>query len=103
MSPSPSKALVRAALVGTFGLLLFVPTATADVLSPTAGLITGSFVVETIFHIPGMGRYVVDAATNRDYLLVQGLVLFFGALLIVFNLLSDVLLAWINPKLREAT
>jgi len=93
---APRIVLLRHALRG--GLLPVI-----SFLGPAAaGLITGSFVVETIFHIPGMGRYVVDAAANRDYLLVQGVVLFFGALLVLFNLLADVAVAWLNPKLREA-
>lgn len=66
-----------------------------------AGLITGSFVVETIFHIPGLGTMFVTAAFNRDYTLVLGLVVFYAALVVLFNALVDLLLACLNPKLRS--
>lgn len=63
-----------------------------------AGLITGSFVVETIFNIPGLGRFFVQAALDNDYTMVLGCVLFYAALIIVFNLISDILLVWLNPR-----
>lgn len=66
----------------------------------TAGIITGSFVVETIFNIPGMGRMFVLAAFNRDYTLILGLVVFFALLVVLFNALVDILLGLLNPKLR---
>lgn len=67
-----------------------------------AGLISGSFVVETIFRIPGLGRFFVDAAINRDAMLVIGCALFYAALLIVFNLLAELIQAALNPRLRFA-
>jgi oligopeptide transport system permease protein len=66
----------------------------------TAGLLTGSFVVENIFAIPGLGTYFVEAATNRDYTLIMGTVLFYAALLLAFNLIVDLALAWLDPRLR---
>jgi oligopeptide transport system permease protein len=66
----------------------------------TAGIITGSFVVETIFNIPGMGRMFVLAAFNRDYTLILGLVVFFAMVVVVFNALVDVLLGLLNPRMR---
>ena len=66
----------------------------------TAGIITGSFVVETIFNIPGMGRMFVLGAFNRDYTLILGLVVFFALLVVLFNALVDILLGLLNPKLR---
>lgn len=66
-----------------------------------AGLLSGSFVVETIFQIPGIGRYFVQAAFNRDYTLILGTTIFFAALIIVFNLLADVVTVWLNPRLRN--
>jgi oligopeptide transport system permease protein len=65
-----------------------------------AGLLTGSFVVETIFGIPGLGRYFVTAAFNRDYCMIMGSVLFYAAFVIVMNLVVDIVLVWLNPKLR---
>ena len=66
-----------------------------------AGLLSGSFVVETIFQIPGLGRFYVQAAFNRDYTLILGMTIFLSTLIIVFNLISDMLAIWLNPKLRH--
>ena len=66
-----------------------------------AGLLSGSFVVETIFQIPGLGRFYVQAAFNRDYTLILGMTIFLSTLIIIFNLLSDMLAIWLNPKLRH--
>jgi oligopeptide transport system permease protein len=66
-----------------------------------AGLLGGSFVVETIFQIPGLGRFYVQAAFNRDYTMILGMTIFFAALITLFNLLSDMLALWLNPKLRQ--
>ena len=66
-----------------------------------AGLLGGSFVVETIFQIPGLGRFYVTSAFNRDYTMILGMTIFFAGLIIVFNLLSDLLALWLNPKLRQ--
>ena len=65
-----------------------------------AGLLAGSFVVETIFQIPGLGRFYVQAAFNRDYTMILGTTVFLSTLIVVFNLLSDILAAWMNPRLR---
>lgn len=67
-----------------------------------AGLLSGSFVVETIFQIPGMGRYFVQAAFNRDYTLILGTTIFFATLIIIFNLLADIATVWLNPRLRDS-
>ena len=66
-----------------------------------AGMLGGSFVVETIFNIPGLGRFYVQAAFNRDYTMILGTTIFFAALIVSFNLISDVLAMWMNPKLRQ--
>lgn len=66
-----------------------------------AGLLGGSFVIETIFQIPGLGRFYVQAAFNRDYTMIMGMSVFFAALIILFNLLSDMLSIWLDPKLRH--
>ncbi len=65
-----------------------------------AGLLSGSFVVETIFQIPGLGRFYVQAAFNRDYTMILGTTVFLATLIVVFNLLSDIMAAWLNPRLR---
>lgn len=65
-----------------------------------AGLMTGSVVIETIFGIPGIGRYFVSSALNRDYTLVMGVVITFGAAVILFNLLVDLVYGFLDPKVR---
>jgi oligopeptide transport system permease protein len=65
-----------------------------------AGLLTGSLVVENIFGIPGIGRYFVDGALNRDYTLVLGVMLCYATLVIFLNLLADLLCAALDPRIR---
>ena len=67
----------------------------------TAGLITGSVVIEQIFGLPGLGRYFVQGALNRDYTLVLGIVVFYGALIIFFNFLVDLAYGWLDPRSRQ--
>ena len=66
----------------------------------TANILTGSFVIETIFQSPGLGREFVTSAFNRDYTLVLGTVVLYAALLMALNLLADIAQAWMNPKVR---
>jgi oligopeptide transport system permease protein len=68
----------------------------------TAAIITGSVVIEQIFGVPGLGRYFVQGALNRDYTLVMGVVVFYGALIILFNLVVDLVYAWLDPKVKYA-
>ena len=65
-----------------------------------AVLLTGSFVVEQIFAVPGMGRFFVTAVTNRDYPLVLGVTLVYAVLVVLSNLTVDLLYAWLDPRLR---
>lgn len=92
----PRRILLRHAL----------PPALLPVLSylgpAAAGLITGSVVVEQIFGIPGVGRHFVQGALNRDYTLVMGVVLVYGALIVLFNLLVDLLYGVLDPRTRTA-
>ncbi len=64
------------------------------------GIITGSVVIETIFGLPGIGRLFVNAAFNRDYSLVLGVTILIGTLTIIFNAIVDIVLAYIDPKIR---
>ncbi|GAB2196709.1 ABC transporter permease [Sessilibacter sp. MAH4] len=66
-----------------------------------AGILSGSFVIESVFQIHGLGRFYVLAAFNRDYTLIMGCTVFLAALIILFNLFSDVLAAYLNPRLRS--
>jgi oligopeptide transport system permease protein len=70
-------------------------------LGPAAAhVITGSVVIEQIFSVPGLGRFFVTGALNRDYTLVMGVVVFYGALIIAFNFLVDLTYAWLDPKVK---
>ncbi|MEI6896039.1 MAG: oligopeptide ABC transporter permease OppB [Psychromonas sp.] len=64
------------------------------------GIITGSVVIETIFGLPGIGKLFVNAAFNRDYSLVMGITILIGFLFILFNAIVDILLAYVDPKIR---
>ncbi len=66
----------------------------------TAAVITGSVVIEQIFGIPGVGRFFVQGSLNRDYTLVMGIVVFYGSLIILFNLLVDIVYSLLDPKVR---
>lgn len=68
----------------------------------TAAVITGSVVIEQIFGVPGLGRFFVTGALNRDYTLVMGVVVFYGVLIIAFNFLVDLAYAWLDPKVKYA-
>ena len=115
-------ALLRSALIETFGED-FVRTARAKgltefvvvakhalchslipvltVLGPlTATLLTGSFVVEFVFAIPGMGRFFITAVVDRDYPLIMGVTLIYTALLVCTNLLVDLLYSYVDPRIR---
>ena len=65
-----------------------------------AGLMTGSLVVERIFGLPGLGKFFVNSALQRDYTVVMGMVIFFATLILVLNLLADVLYAVLDPRVR---
>lgn len=95
-----AKGLPERLVVGRHGL----PAALLPVVSylgpATASIITGSVVIETIFGIPGLGRYFVQGALNRDYTLVMGVVIFYGSLIIVLNLLVDLVYGLLDPKIR---
>jgi len=68
-----------------------------------AALLTGSVVVEQVFDLPGIGRYFVQGALNRDYTLVMGVVVVYAALILLFNLLVDLAYAGLDPRIRLAT
>lgn len=66
----------------------------------SASIITGSVVIEKIFQIPGIGSYMINGALNRDYTLVMGVVVFFGIVIILFNLLVDLIYGLLDPRVR---
>ena len=66
----------------------------------TAGIVTGSFVVEQVFGVPGLGTFFVTSINNRDYTTIMGLTIFYSALLVFFNLIADVCLAIVDPRIK---
>jgi oligopeptide transport system permease protein len=65
-----------------------------------AGLLTGAVVIETVFALPGLGRYFVQGALNRDYPLIMAVILLYAALIIAFNMIADLLYGWLDPRSR---
>jgi oligopeptide transport system permease protein len=66
-----------------------------------AALLTGSLVVEQVFGLPGIGRYFVQGAVNRDYTLVMGMVIFYAASILLLNLVVDLIYGWLDPRIRH--
>ena len=74
-------------------------TPIVSVMGPiTAGLITGSFVIEFIFSIPGMGSFFITAVTNRDYPLIMGVTLVYAMLIVLANIFVDMIYIWLDPR-----
>ena len=96
-----AKGLPEARVIGIHALKPGIFPVISFLGPAIAGLITGSFVVETIFHIPGLGKMFVTGAFNRDYTLVLGLVVFYSTLVIAFNTIVDLALALLNPRIRR--
>ena len=72
-------------------------------IGPTfAALISGSFVIETIFQIPGIGQHFINATTSRDYFLIQGIVLLYGGLIIFSNFIADIIHLFLDPRTKKA-
>lgn len=67
----------------------------------TAYVVTGSLVVETVFGLPGTGRYLVQGAINRDYTLVMGMITVYGAVTLALNLVADIIYGWLDPTVRH--
>jgi oligopeptide transport system permease protein len=71
-------------------------------LGPAAAFVlTGSLVIETVFGLPGTGRYLVQGALNRDYPLVMGMVIVYGTLVLLLNLVADLVYGWLDPRVRH--
>ena len=65
-----------------------------------ATLLTGSFVVETLFSVPGIGAEFVNSVSNRDYTLIMALTIFYGAFIIIANIITDLITAMLDPRIR---
>jgi oligopeptide transport system permease protein len=90
--PGRTVLLKHALKVAFLPVLSFLGPAAAAVL-------TGSFVVEKVFAIPGLGEHFVNAVRNKDQFLILGVVLVYSVMLIVFNLVVDVAYAWVDPRI----
>jgi len=103
----PFVRTARAKGLGEFAVLVrhVLPPALVPVLgylSPAAaGVLAGSLVVETVFGLPGMGRFLVEGALNRDYTLVLGKVLVYATLVLALNLAADLLVGLLDPRVRD--
>ena len=86
------RVLIGAVALGVIGYALG---------SPAAALLAGSMVIEEVFSLPGLGRYFVQGALNRDYTLVTGAVVVYAALVLGFNLLVDLAYARLDPRIRH--
>jgi ABC-type dipeptide/oligopeptide/nickel transport system permease component len=95
-----AKGLVERAVIMRHALRnSLIPVIT--VLGPIfAFLVTGSFVTETIFGIPGLGRYFITSITNRDYPVITGVILLYAIILVLANLLVDITYGWLDPRIR---
>tara|TARA_B100000686_G_scaffold339686_1_gene414160 strand:+ start:5244 stop:6164 length:921 start_codon:yes stop_codon:yes gene_type:complete len=72
-----------------------------SILGPvTAGLVTGSFIIEYIFSIPGMGSFFITAVTNRDYPLIMGVTMVYSIIIVIVNIAVDLIYVWLDPRVR---
>lgn len=95
-----AKGLPEWRVVAVHGLRGAMQPVVAFLGPAAAAMLTGSFVVENIFRVPGLGSEFINAALNRDYTLLTGCVLVFAVLIMAFNLLVDLVQAWLDPRLR---
>ena len=96
-----AKGLSEGVVIGKHAFRGAIPPVVSYLGPAAAGLMTGSFVVEQVFGIPGMGQYFVKGAQNRDYYIVLGTMLLYSGIVILFNLLVDLAYAWIDPRVRS--
>jgi oligopeptide transport system permease protein len=97
-----AKGLAERVVVVKHALKLGIRPVVSYLGPAAARIIMGSIVIEQIFAIPGLGRYLVVGAINRDYTLVMGVVLFYASFLLVLNLLVDVAYGWLDPRVELA-
>lgn len=96
-----AKGLAERSVVGLHALRPALLPVVSYLGPAAARILTGSVVVEQIFSVPGVGRYFVTAALNRDYTMVLGTALVYSTLLVLFNLLVDLAYGWLDPRIRE--
>jgi oligopeptide transport system permease protein len=96
-----AKGATERAVVWKHGIRLGLLPVVTYIGPATATLLSGSFVVEKIFQIPGLGVYFIDSVTNRDYTLLGGVMVFYVSILVVMNLLVDIAYGFIDPRIRD--
>jgi oligopeptide transport system permease protein len=96
-----AKGLQRGALLRRHALKPTLLPVVSFLGPAAAALLTGSLVVEQVFALPGVGRYFVQGAINRDYTLVMGMVIFYAVVILLLNLLVDLLYGWLDPRIRH--
>ncbi|HEX9208030.1 MAG TPA: oligopeptide ABC transporter permease OppB [Steroidobacteraceae bacterium] len=96
-----AKGLARGSLLRRHALKPTLLPVVSYLGPAAAALLTGSLVVEQVFGLPGIGRYFVQGAINRDYTLVMGMVIFYAALILLLNLAVDLLYGWLDPRIRH--
>ena len=95
-----AKGLRERSVVGKHALRLGVLPVVSYLGPAAARIVMGSIVIESIFAVPGLGRYLVNGAFNRDYTLVMGVVLFYAGFLMALNLLVDIAYSWLDPRVE---
>jgi len=95
-----AKGLPEWKIIGKHSLKVALLPVVSYLGPAAAAILTGSVVIEQIFGLPGMGRYFVQGALNRDYTLVMGVVIVIGLLIVLFNLMVDIVYALIDPRIR---
>ena len=95
-----AKGLPASKVLWKHGLRAALPPVVSYLGPAFAGMITGSLVIERVFNIPGLGQHFVSSAYNRDYTLIMGTVIVYASLIVLMNLIADLMLAWLNPKVR---
>lgn len=95
-----SKGVPEFAVIGKYALKNSVLPVVTYVGPMVAALLTGTFIIEKLFSIPGLGRYFVSAISDRDYSVTLGLTVFLGAMIIVCNLIVDIMYALIDPRVK---
>jgi len=95
-----AKGLTEASIIISHGLKGGLLPVVSFLGPASAGLLSGSFVVETIYQIPGLGRFYIQAAFNRDYTMILGTTVLFASLIVIANLLSDIVGAMLDPRIK---
>lgn len=87
-------------MIGKYALKNSILPVVTYVGPMVAALMTGTFIIEKVFSIPGLGRYFVNAIGDRDYAVTLGLTIFVGAMIIICNLVVDIIYAFVDPRVK---